>query len=255
MSSTKLALGALLAAMATGASAGSLKIHSYCSSKVTVVLSHNGGCDYGTDSRCIRDGSKPWTISSGATTAFNWITSGNGVSVKISKEGVNGILQYEYAMATGQYGGLYWDLSDLDGKGNGLVGTPFFNDNVKVSPTGNGEGQGTCVKIRCQAGKVCLDSYQHPDDPNTKWCPADTGDMWLDLCQPESSFWSRAVAEEDITYVTPTPPQEPEGTAPGPAIPTIVRDYFIQQAAIEASAVEPEVEEPTVTKVGRAYYA
>ena len=39
--------------------------------------------------------------------------------MKISKNGQNnnGILQFEYAMATGQYGGLYWDLSDLDGRG------------------------------------------------------------------------------------------------------------------------------------------
>lgn len=87
------------------------------------------------------------------------------------------------------------DLSDLDGRGPGLVGTPFRNDNVKISPTGPGSGQGTCVKIRCAAGKVCLDSYQHPDDPNTKFCPLNTGDMWIDLCQPTSQFNSkRAVA-------------------------------------------------------------
>lgn len=178
---------AALAALAIGADAR-LMFNNWCNEQVSVVISHNGGCDYGTDGRCIRDGSRPWTINKGQILGFDWIADGQGSSLKLSRAGRTGVLQFEYALATGQYGGLYWDLSDLDGSGNGLVGTPFRDANVKVSPTGNGSGQGTCVKIRCRANQVCLDSYQHPDDPNTKWCPANTGDMWVDLCQPEPQF-------------------------------------------------------------------
>jgi hypothetical protein len=119
--------------------------------------------------------------------ALDWIANGDGTSVKISKTSDfgSGILQFEYTMSSD---GLYWDLSDLDGAGSGLVGTPFANDNVKVSPTGDGEGSGTCVKIRCAAGTVCTDAYQNPDDNNTRFCPADTGDMWLDLCEATDLF-------------------------------------------------------------------
>jgi hypothetical protein len=117
---------------------------------------------------------------------LGWIADGAGTSVKIAKDSsFSGVLQFEYAAGSG---GVYWDLSDLDGAGAGLVGTPFAQDNVKVSPTGNGEGTGTCLKIRCSAGQVCLDSYQHPDDVNTRYCPGDTGDMFLDLCQPTDGF-------------------------------------------------------------------
>jgi hypothetical protein len=88
-------------------------------------------------------------------------------------------------------GGLYWDLSNLDGAGAGLVGTPFAADNVKVSPTGNGAGAGTCLQIRCKANTVCLDAYQTPDDPKTRWCPANVGNFWIDLCQPLAGFNSK----------------------------------------------------------------
>ena len=36
---------------------------------------------------------------------------------------------------------MQWDLSDLEGTGSGLVGTPFAFDNVKNSPTGDGRAQ------------------------------------------------------------------------------------------------------------------
>ncbi|KAF7550664.1 hypothetical protein G7046_g7942 [Stylonectria norvegica] len=175
--------GVVLAALAASASA-KLNFNNWCNAQVTVMLSHNGGCDYGSNGLC---GSAPWTIAPSQIVGFDWIVDGMGTSVKISKAGVGGILQFEYAVSDG----IYWDLSDLDGDGPGLVGTPFGNDNVKVSPTGNGSGSGTCVKIRCKAGQTCLDSYQHPDDQNTRWCPTNTGDMWIDLCQPDSGFNSK----------------------------------------------------------------
>jgi hypothetical protein len=172
-----------------------LNIHNYCGVDVTVVQSHAAGCDFGPNG-CTDQGNQPWVIGRDGILNLDWIADGIGTSVKIGKTGVAGVLQYEYTMATGDFGGLYWDLSDLDGSGAGLVGTPFRSDNVKVTPTGNGEGQGSCVKIRCRANSVCLDSYQHPDDPNTKWCPTDTGDMWLDLCQPDDIFETRSLANE-----------------------------------------------------------
>lgn len=183
-----------LAGLVPGAMAN-LLINNWCGVGVKIVQSHNAGCDFGTDGRCISEGSQPWTISPGtgqSILGLDYITDGIGTSVKISKDDVaDGILQFEYNVVQGEYGGLYWDLSDLDGSGGGLVGTPFRDQNVKVSPTGNGSGTGTCVTIRCEANKTCYDSYQHPDDPNTKFCPLDTGDIWLDLCQPYDQFITR----------------------------------------------------------------
>lgn len=180
----------VLAALAPSALANIL-INNWCGVGVSLVQSHNGGCDFGADGRCVTEGSAPWAVgpgTGGSIINLPLIVDGAGTSIKISKDGVGGILQYEYAVATGEFGGMYWDLSDLDGSGAGLVGTPFAGDNVKVTPTGNGAQVNTCVTIRCAAGTTCLDSYQHPDDPNTKYCPADTGDMWLDLCMPQDLF-------------------------------------------------------------------
>lgn len=171
-------------------SAGQLKIHNWCSETVYIYQSHCGQCNKGLDNRCDWDGGRPWAVTTDGIHTIDMIEGGCGASVKISRGDASfrsGVLQYEYNVADG----IYWDLSDLDGSGNGLVGTPFRNANVKVSPTGPGEGQGSCVKIRCPAGKVCLDSYQHPDDPKTKWCPLNMGPMWLDLCQPTPGFNNR----------------------------------------------------------------
>ncbi|KAH7018606.1 uncharacterized protein B0I36DRAFT_368613 [Microdochium trichocladiopsis] len=251
MVATKLALGAVMAALTTTGSAGSLKIKNHCSGTVNIVISHNGGCDYGQSKKCIRDGGKPYQIKSNGSTSFAWIGDGKGASLKISKSDPKKILQYEYALVkSGDYKGLYWDLSDLDGSGNGLVGTPFRGDNVHVKPSGNGAGKGTCVPIKCAANKVCLDSYQHPDDPNTKWCPVDTGDIWIALCQPNSQFNSRDLNDEDIEIVDTTPPQEgeaPVDDSAAPVMPKIVLDYFLHHTEEPSS--------PAAAKVSRAYYA
>ncbi len=65
-------------------------------------------------------------------------------------------------------GSNYWDLSDLDGRGADLVGTPFANDNVKISPVGNGTGTGNCVPITCPAGQICVDAYLLPEETKTR---------------------------------------------------------------------------------------
>ncbi len=150
-------------------------------------------CDAGPDGVC----GHSVQINPGNIYNLQWIENGQGTSVKISKGDAgfgSGILQFEYT----KNDALWWDLSDLDGRGPSLVGTPFRGDNVKVSPTGNGSGQNTCLKIRCQAGQVCLDSYQHPPDHNTKWCPGNTGDMWLDLCQPTDQFNNKREAVLEV---------------------------------------------------------
>lgn len=125
----------------------------------------------------------------GATLTQPWVNSGSGTSLKLAKDASfqAGILQFEYARPPD---GLYWDLSDLDGAGAGVVGSPFRDDNVKVSPTGAGAGQGNCTPLRCQGGQTCRESFQSPDDVNTRWCPANVGDFWIDLCQPDGSFWN-----------------------------------------------------------------
>ena len=184
-------LAVALAAMTPGALAN-LIINNWCGVGVSLVQSHDAGCDFGVNGNCISDGDTPWTIAPGtgeSTLELGYIADGIGTSVKISKDDVSeGVLQFEYNVVQGEFGGLYWDLSDLDGSGGGLVGTPFRDQNVKVTPTGNGAGQNTCVVIRCKANDVCLDSYQHPDDPNTRTCPLDTGHLYLDLCIPDGPF-------------------------------------------------------------------
>ncbi|KAH8892210.1 hypothetical protein GQ53DRAFT_841045 [Thozetella sp. PMI_491] len=165
-----------------------LNINNWCSSTIYIYQSNGGGCNSGPNGICQGNaGAAPFVVNPGNIIYLGWIQNGQGTSVKISKGDVNfnsGILQFEYAFTNG----LYWDLSNLDGSASGLVGTPFYHDNVKISPTGAGEGQGTCLKIRCPAGQICLDAYQNPDDVKTRFCPLNTGDFWVDLCQPQAQF-------------------------------------------------------------------
>ncbi|KAG9256200.1 uncharacterized protein F5Z01DRAFT_634529 [Emericellopsis atlantica] len=201
----------IVVAMLTPGALSNLMINNWCGAGVSMVKSKYGNCDHGPDGRCIRDGGVPWYIPPGSgQSILSHAWDGETVSLKLSKDGSPpGVLQFEYSQTFGEWGGIWWDLSDLDGSGNGLVGTPFRNDNVGVTPTGSGSGQGTCVKIRCGAGSVCLDSYQHPDDPNTKYCPLDTGDMWLDLCMPPDLFYQQSLVvldEKDKKNLTDTKP-------------------------------------------------
>ncbi|KAK0390633.1 hypothetical protein NLU13_0137 [Sarocladium strictum] len=157
---------------------GDLVVNNHCRKDVTVVLSQNGGCDKGPDG-CTRDGSEPWKLGGNKKkSVWRHAWQGDAVSVKIGKKGKDGILQYEYSH---NGAGLWWNLSDLDGKGPGLVGTPFRSDRVGITPSGEGSGQGNCVKIRCKPD-------ENPDDPKTRYCPKNTGDMTLDLCMPKLEF-------------------------------------------------------------------
>jgi hypothetical protein len=191
---------ALAVATFTPGVLSNLMINNWCNVGVTMIKAKDGDCERGPDG-CINQGAPPYYLSPGnGQSILNHGWDGESVSLKIGKDGVNGVLQFEYSQTFGEWGGIWWDLSDLDGSGAGLVGTPFANDHVGVTPTGNGSGQGTCVNIRCEAGRVCLDSYQTPDDPNTKYCPLDTGDMWLDLCMPPDLFYQFQMQVLDEKY-------------------------------------------------------
>lgn len=161
-----------------------LIINNYCDKDVSIRTSKGSECERGKGG-CLWQGHKPWKLKGGGKSVWRHSWTGEAVSVKISKQGKDGILQFEY---THEAEGLWWNISDLDGEGPGLIGTPFRHDRVGVTPSGAGSGVGTCVKIRCKRDEVCLDSYQHPDDPKTKWCPADTGDVTMDLCMPKKKF-------------------------------------------------------------------
>lgn len=176
-----------LAALAPGALAA-LNVNNWCDVAVSFVSTHSDGCETGADGGCTADGSEPWRLEPGtgeSIATVEYIEDGVGASIKISKDDVpDGVLQFEYNVSDF----LYYDLSDLDGNGGGLVGTPFADQNVKVTPTGNGALIDHCIEIRCTANEVCLGSYQDPNDVNTNTCPLDTGDLWLDLCMPPDIF-------------------------------------------------------------------
>ncbi|KXJ88057.1 hypothetical protein Micbo1qcDRAFT_207806 [Microdochium bolleyi] len=266
MVSTKLAFGAVLAAFAATGSAGQLKIKNHCSSTVNIRIAHGADCEKGQGGKCIKDGAKPYQIKKDGTTAFSWIGDGKGASVKIWKGDANQVLQFEYTVTkTGAYKGLYWDLSNIDGKGPGLAGTPFASDNVHAKPTGKGFGSGTCKAVKCKKNEICRDAYNKPEERKTRHCPVDTGDMWLALCQPDSQFNARSEgAEDDIEFVDLTFLEDPIDTTTPPIMPKIMLNYFLQQAELPTSPATVEApvvtspttaEEPVVTKVGRAYYA
>lgn len=105
---------------------------------------------------------------------------GSGTSVKIARYPGGGVLQLEYTKTDH----MYWDLSDLDGGGAGVVVSPFRDAHVRLTPTGNGVGEGVnkCWTLDCPAGLTCQESYQDPNQEATRVCPADTGDLILDLC-------------------------------------------------------------------------
>lgn len=233
-----------LAALASGVSAN-LKIRNNCKAEVTIVQSHAGGCNKGANGKC---GSAPYSLKTGVTQELRYDTDGQGTSVKIAKKGVSGFLQFEYTVSNG----LWWDLSDLDGRGAGLVGTPFAKDNVKVTPTGKGAGTNTCVVIRCKAGKVCLDSYQHPDDPNTKFCPSGTGHVYVDLCMANDKMNSKREIPQDyqVEDVEDVQLEDSEDFEDDESL-----DFAVEESE-EPEAEEFETEEPeSDVLVARAFTA
>ncbi|KAK0667481.1 hypothetical protein QBC41DRAFT_395904 [Cercophora samala] len=168
-----------------GAVAGDLVVKNHCNANVYIYLSEHGSCNFGKGGLCFKE---PWNIAQGGSERLPIRKRDMGVSVKMSKgdpDFKSGLFQFEYCHTEGRdpYNGLYWNLSDLDGKGASLVGSPFYHDHVKVTPSGRGFGQGDCVTIRCAADQTCYNSFQFPEDNvNVNYCPLDTGDFTIDLC-------------------------------------------------------------------------
>jgi len=74
-------------------------------------------------------------------------------------------LQYEYSVSNGT---LFWDLSDIDGAGAASNGNPFYKQNVNITPTGKGIGEGTSKAFKCAANEVCEGAYNAPNDVKTR---------------------------------------------------------------------------------------
>jgi hypothetical protein len=111
---------------------------------------------------------EPWTIQGGSSTTIDMYKS-NGTSVKISREKswepVPKITQFEYTQTPDTF---FWDLSDLDGKGNARVGSPFENENVMAYTNGNPGGSRSCIPLKCKKNEICKDAYQTPDQTATR---------------------------------------------------------------------------------------
>lgn len=142
-----------------------------CDTTIYFYDSNAGGCDAGSTGECF---SSPWTVEPGSSDWVDWDeTSSGGTSIKISKTDAfdDGILQFEYARTDG----IYWDLSDIDG-------SPFRDDGVTVTPSGDGAGDGNCTPLACSAGTVCDGAFQNPDDPDVRFCPLSVDEFIIDLC-------------------------------------------------------------------------
>lgn len=161
------------------------------------------------------------------------------MSVKIARPGGAGVLQLEYSLADH----LYWDLSDLDGGGAGVVASPFRDAHVRITPTGNGanQGQNKCFTLDCPAGVTCQEAYQDPNQEATRACPADADALILDLCLDGDA----AAAAPPPPPLPPRPPTtagEDEGEvafAPPNGIIPPAADPFVYAEEPE----EPELEE------------
>jgi len=166
MFTSKTIVSAVLAAIA-GKTTATLNINNWCGQDVQYWQSTGAGCDAGPNGICYdQPGAYPWTISPGNIDYVPWVQDPQGTSIKIAlgdNTWLSGVLQFEYTLADN----LYWDLSDLDGAGSGVVGSPFLNQNVKVSPTGNGAEQNSCIQIRCPAGTLCAGAYNDPNQMAT----------------------------------------------------------------------------------------
>ncbi|KAE9377286.1 hypothetical protein N431DRAFT_463062 [Stipitochalara longipes BDJ] len=114
------------------------------------------------------------------------------VNIKISKTPslTNGILQFEYT-ANQTTNSFWFNLSMIDGTSPAVPGNIFAGYNLAVTPTGDLGGKGfDCVQISCPALPPpntygpCADAYWEPHDDakSVKICPADVGDLYVDLC-------------------------------------------------------------------------
>ncbi|TVY32931.1 Secreted thaumatin-like protein [Lachnellula occidentalis] len=177
---------AALVAFAAPTLGSKINIMNWCSQDVTAWSSHNGDCNSGPNGICSgHPGGSPFVIPANHhSIGIDLVSDGAGSSIKMQfgNGDSNNPLQYEYTIAGGN---MFWDLSAINSAG---PNDPFYKENVKVTPTGKGVGSGSCSAVKCPANQVCGDAYNQPDEVKTRACPADTGDMWVDLCMPTQSF-------------------------------------------------------------------
>lgn len=139
-----------------------------CNYPIYVKQSHNGGCNVGTDLKQCDNKSPPYVVNPNGGTfkldLFNEMSI--GTSVKIARVTDMGkVTQFEYTPTKDL---MFWDLSDIDGAGPARTGSPFFTENVRVTPMGNGAGVGICKAITCKKNQACKEAYQFPEQTATK---------------------------------------------------------------------------------------
>ena len=111
----------------------------------------------------------PYVIAQGQTHDQPFIPNNISVSLKFFKAAIsdyphNGILQFEYTLTD-----MIWiDLSNIDGTNNAVAGSPFADQNVQVTESGDGANQKDCLEIECPKHVPgtpvgCADAYNNPD--------------------------------------------------------------------------------------------
>lgn len=171
-----LATAAMLLASASSALAGSLKINNWMNQPIYMWIGNNAA------SRTV--------INPGTIFTHNFIGGGVSTSLKMSNidnvnQFQNNVFQFEYTL---QATTLWYDMSNINGR-------PYAAQNVKVSPTGTGAGASACNQLRCAANQPCsaFNAYTVPSDNlATHSCPANTGDMWIDIGEPVAQFNTRS---------------------------------------------------------------
>ena len=94
---------------------------------------------------------------------MNAYPTATSIKITWSSPPTDGVLQFEYTLSDN----LYWDLSDIDGSAPKVVGSPFYNENVKLTPTGDGAGVSPCMAIVCPPGTLCQEAYNESDNSVT----------------------------------------------------------------------------------------
>ncbi|KAL4958307.1 hypothetical protein BDW69DRAFT_179711 [Aspergillus filifer] len=102
------------------------------------------------------------TLPAGKAYQETWQTNpnGGGISIKLGcSEDVSDVLQYEYTMVGDM---LFWDMSSINlAKDSALVTAGFA---VTIDDS-------SCDTVTCAPGDSnCSESYQYPDDHNTRAC-------------------------------------------------------------------------------------
>jgi len=112
----------------------------------------------------------PYVIAPGQTHDQAFIPDDVSVSLKFFKAAISdfphhGILQFEYTLTDK----IWIDLSNIDGTNNAVSGSPFGDENVQVTESGDGANQDACQQIVCAkrppgAPVFCPEAYNKSDD-------------------------------------------------------------------------------------------